>query len=120
MYFSLVNLEGKTLDSFRDELVARAALRATVEANPPLADEVLLLRNEDGGEVAGPSLMYADLAETKVTPEFPEHVVITMFPAPLSGIATETATHGYVIRERVRGHERLQGGPLERTASQPA
>jgi hypothetical protein len=120
MYFSLVNLEGKTLDSFRDELVARAALRATVDEDPALADEMLLLRNEDDGAVAGPSLMYADLAEAKATPDAtPERMLVTSFPMPISRISAATTTHGYVVRTCVRGHERLQGGALERNP-QPA
>jgi hypothetical protein len=66
MFYSLVNLEGKTLESFRDESAAEAALRATVEANPQLAEEVLLLRNTDDGERAGAALMFEDLFNEKV------------------------------------------------------
>jgi hypothetical protein len=64
MFYSLVNLEGKTLDTFRDDDLAHAALRAVVHANPSLIDEVLVLRNDDDGEIAGDSLMYEDLPTT--------------------------------------------------------
>lgn len=120
MFFSLVNLEGKVLDSFRDEDVARKALRATVEADPALADELLVLRNEDDGDVAGRALMYADLADTTVTPGVvPAHAQIAAFPAATSCLVAMTATHGYVIHEESVGEDRLQGWPLARTA-QPA
>ena len=65
MYLSLVNLEGKTLDSFRDEEAARRALRATVEADPTLADEVMVLINNNDGEPAG-AVKFEDLASTRV------------------------------------------------------
>ncbi len=67
MFYSLVNLEGKTLDTFRDQAAAHAALRAVVHGNPSICDEVLLLQNEDDGQVAAPSLMYEDVSPAKVT-----------------------------------------------------
>jgi len=96
MFFSLVDLEGRTLDSFRDEGVARAALRATVDADPSLADEVLLLRNdEEDGEAAGTALMYEDL---------PSAPTLSLTGAsPVAGVAT--ATFGYLIHQRTTAPE---------------
>jgi hypothetical protein len=93
MFYSLVNLEGKTLESFRDELAAEAALRATVEANPQLAEEVLLLRNTDDGERAGAALMFEDL--------FNEKVDAGMLPAYAhlvgASIRMDTVAFGYAV-----------------------
>jgi hypothetical protein len=101
MYYSLVDLEGKTLDSFRDEDVARAALRATVEADPRLADEVLLLRNADDGEPAGDALMYDDLASAKIRAGSSRLDVVI---APSSLAAGATAALGYLVRAEMSGH----------------
>src|SRR4051812_48211429 len=107
MFYSLVNLEGKTLDSFRDEAAARAALRATVEATPTLAEELLLLQNDDAGQEAGPTLMFEDLFDVKIQPG--------VLPASVSivgaGFAMASATLGYAIgvQRRLVGQELAVG-----------
>jgi hypothetical protein len=101
MYYSLVDLEGKTLDSFRDEQVARAALRATVEADPRLADDVLLLCNSDDGEQAGEALMYEDLARAKISAGSPPRSLVIGVSSLAAGA---TAAVGYVIRADITGH----------------
>jgi len=91
MFYSLVNLEGKTLDSFRDADQARDALRAAVRAQPELAEELLLLSNTDEGEAAGPSQMFADLLPA----------VTVALPVGLSGLVEKVnSALGYVSGER--------------------
>ena len=96
MFYSLVNLEGKTLDSFRDADQARDALRAAVRAQPELAEELLLLSNTDEGEAAGPSQMFADLLPARL-----EWAVTGAPPVGLSGLVEKVnSALGYVSGER--------------------
>lgn len=103
MFYSLVNLEGKTLDTFRDEDLAHAALRAVVHAEPSLVDEVLVLQNEDDGEIAGDSLMYEDLLAAKID-------TFTFSIDALAQHAPAAAVGYYVKKSRQRSAAHARAG----------
>lgn len=98
MHYSIVNLDGKPLASFQNLDLAEEALRTSVDVDPSLRDELVLLQTTDEGDVAGPSLMYEDLPS-------PQRVVLVAQPwsvgigsmAVSSFGASATVAYGYLV-----------------------
>ena len=61
MTHMILDSSGNAINSFYDEVAARAALRAIVERDPAAAEDVLLISYGDDGDPVGEAVMVSDL-----------------------------------------------------------
>jgi hypothetical protein len=95
VFYVIVDTSGKRLDSFWDAGAAESALRAMVETEPDLADEVLLLTYSDEGEPVEPARMLSDLPLCRVFQPVASGAEVWGYAAGLPGFAS--SSHGYLV-----------------------